>query len=89
MDLKNLSIDELLKLVEDAKEVIKEKKANVNEANKEILLGLNAGKYIKILFKGEPTKVIFVGVTASRFTVDINGTKKSILFDKLISVDLE
>lgn len=85
MDLRSLSIEELIALMEDIKEVIKEKKNEINETNKNILLGIRPPKMIEIIFKGEPTIARFIGVTNARFTVEIDGVKKSILFDKLIS----
>lgn len=88
MDLKNLSIEELLALIEEAKSIIKLKKDNIEAINRNILGGVNEGRRIKILFKGEPTVVKFVGLTAKRFSVDLDGVKKSILLDKLISVDV-
>jgi len=89
MNLKDYSIEELKDFIEEAKNLIKEKKNNINETNREILLRVNEGRKILVLFKGEPTLVKFVGVTNSRFTVELGDSKKSILFDKLISTEPE
>lgn len=88
MNLENLTIDELNEVVKRAKAIIKSKKDNLNEANKEKLSKIEAGKRVKLIFKGEPIVAIFVKITSSRFTVDVNGAKKSILFDKLISTEV-
>lgn len=87
MDLSKLSIEELQALIEEAKRTIKEKKDNICETNRSILEKVNEGDIVRILFKGSPVNVKFVGLTKERFTVEICGAKKSILLDKLLSVN--
>ncbi len=86
MDLKNLSVKELEEVVLKAKALIKEKKKDTGEKQREKLLTLEEGKKVSIIFKGEEVRAKFIGLTNSRFTVEIDGAKKSILFDKLISI---
>lgn len=87
MDLYELSVEELLELIDDAKAVIKAKKENIDETNRGILKEVNEGRRILILFKGEPTVAKYVGLTEKRFSVEIEGKRKSILLDKLLSAE--
>lgn len=86
MELKNLSVGELEKVIEKAKALIKEKKKEAGEVNRNKLLGLKEGAKVIVIFKGEEVKAKFVAVTNSRFTVEIEDKKKSIMFDKLIGI---
>lgn len=82
-----MSVSELESVVKKAKNLIKDKKDGLKQKNKELLLEVPEGKRIKVIFKGEPTIARFVKVTESRFTVDISGSNKSILFDKLVTLE--
>ena len=86
MDIKNLSIKELEELMEKAKVRIKEIKKDKQEENRNRLIGVEEGKEVVVIFKGKEVKANFVAITNSRFTVEINGAKKSIMFDKLVKV---
>jgi len=81
-----LSIEELKKVAERIKVKLKDKKAALNEENRQKLLLLEEGAKLKVTFKGEEVSAKFVYVTRSRFTVLINETKKSIMFNKLVSI---
>lgn len=87
VNLKNLNIAELNELVENIKVEVKARTKQLGEANRSKLLALNEGKKVRIIFKGEEVEAKFVCVTNSRFTVEIDSVKKSIQFDKLISIE--
>lgn len=85
--LDNLSINELDEVVEYIKEKKKEKKEDALSVNREKLKDVKEGDLIYIIFKGEEIEVPFVKLTEKRFSVLVDGQKKSIMFDKLTGID--
>jgi hypothetical protein len=49
-------------------------------------LGLEEGTDVRFILKGEETEGSFVKVTEARFVVLVDGEKKTLLFDKFLSV---
>lgn len=61
-------------------------KAELENANRETLKGIEEGATVTVIFKGEEVEAEFAGLTEKRFNVMIDGTKKSIMLDKLVTV---
>jgi hypothetical protein len=86
-ELNEMTFAELDEVIEKAKELKKEKKAEADEANREKLKGVEEGTVVSFMFKGEEEEGTFVKVTDKRFTVILDGQKKSIMFNKLTGID--
>ena len=86
-ELNEMSFAELDEVIEKAKELKKEKKAEADEANREKLKDIEEGTIVSFIFKGEEEEGTFVKVTDKRFTVILDGQKKSIMFNKLTGID--
>lgn len=72
----------------EAKEAEKERKQAEKEAAmqaaKEKVQELEEGDEVAFILKGETRTGTFVKVTEKRFTVEMDGVKKSIMFDKFL-----
>ena len=89
MDFRGMTVKELDEVMENLKEARKVAvKAEVKGAEAEarkFLGNLSKGDAVTVVFKGENTDAKFVGLTDKRFTVEIDGVKKSIMFTKLVT----
>jgi len=95
------SVDEIKGIVDAGRAILKDRKDEIAEARKaekaaekavadaagrEAVEGLDEGDEIVVIFKGEETEVTFVKMTEKRFTVEVDGVKRSIMFDKFVRV---
>lgn len=71
-------------IAETAKAEREATKAAADAAGREAVAGLDEGDRIVIVFKGEKVEVEFVKMTEKRFTVEVEGVKRSIMFDKFV-----
>lgn len=100
-NLDSLSFDQLDALVKKGTELRKSKRAEKKEADKakhdaekaeaieagrSKVSNLSEGDKITIVFKNVKTVVTFVKMTEKRFTVEIDGAKRSIMFDKFVGM---
>ena len=88
MDFKNMTVAELDKVMEELKvarkEAVKAEEKNAEAVARDFLNKSEKGDIVTVVFKGERTDAKFVGLTDKRFTVEIDGAKKSIMFTKLV-----
>jgi len=99
MDFAGMTVDEIKAIATEARDALKARKAVDGEADKasrealkaevdasgrEKVETLDEGDRIVILFKDTETEATFVKVTDKRFTVEIEGEKRSVRFDKFI-----
>ena len=84
------SIVELDAIAEDLKEARREavarEKEEANEAIRQSLKALDKGTPVRVLFKGDEAEAKFLTLTTKRFTVELDGVKRSIQMDKFIDV---
>lgn len=87
---KGKSIEELDALMEELKqakkEVIAEAQAEADAVVRESLQDVKKGDHIVVLFKGEEVEGIFDKLTEKRATILIDGIRRSVQLDKVISV---
>lgn len=87
---KGKSIEELDILMEELKQAKKDaiakEQSDADAVIRESLLSLTKGNHLTVLFKGEEVEVIFDKLTEKRATVLIDGIKRSVQLDKIISV---
>lgn len=84
-DMTVAELDALMEAVKEARKVaVKAEVAEVEAEAREYLAGAVKGDIVTVIFKGERTDAKFVGLTDKRFTVEIDGAKKSIMLDKLV-----
>lgn len=84
------TVQELDALMEDIKEarrvaVARERAENDAEVRAS-MEGLEKGTPVRILYKGEETEALLETLTDKRFTVSIDGVKRSIQMDKFLGV---
>lgn len=88
MDLKNMSVAEIDVVIAEAKEARKIAVARENDIadteTRNRVAEFKEGDTITIVFKGEERAVTFVGLTEKRFTVLVDGNKRSIMFNKFV-----
>ncbi len=88
MDYKGMTVADLDALLDEVKEARKvallTEQAKVDEGTREYLATLEKGAPLTVVYKGEETLVTFEKLTEKRFTVLVDGVKRSIMFDKLI-----
>ena len=85
--LNELSFNEIDEVMEYLKEKKKEKREEFINKNRVKLRDVQEGDSVYVIFKGEEVEASFVKVTEKRFSVIIDGQKKSIMFDKLTGID--
>ena len=85
--LNELSFNEIDEVMEYLKEKKKEKREAFINKNRVKLRDVQEGDSVYVIFKGEEVEASFVKVTEKRFSVIIDGQKKSIMFDKLTGID--
>lgn len=97
VNLNEMTVEELDKLVvaireekkarkAEAKAAEKEAKEKLKEANAETLRGLDENATVRFTLKGEETEGVLDKVTDKRFVVIVEGVKKAIMFDKFLGV---
>ncbi len=80
-------LDEILEAVAEArKAALAKEKAEKDGIILENLKVVNKGSHVRILYKGEKVEADFVGLTEKRFTVSIDGVKRSIQPDKFVEL---
>lgn len=71
---------------EEFKETKEARKSEIETVKRAEVEKLEKGDNIVIIFKGEKTEVVFEKLTEKRFTVIIDGNKRSIMFDKFVGL---
>lgn len=99
MDFAGMTVDEIKAVIAEGREAVKARTAKTAEADKAArtadkaeaeaagrveIEGLEEGDGVLITFKGAETAATFVRMTDKRFTVEVDGEKRSIRFDKFI-----
>lgn len=84
------SVEELDAILDEIKEARREavarERGEADVAVRQDLEKLEKGTPVNVLFKGEKTEANFLSLTAKRFTVEIDGAKRSIQMDKFLGV---
>ncbi len=90
MNYEGKTIEELKAIVESANaEIARIENKNQVIAENEIreqLEDVAKGTLVKVIFKGEEVEAVFEKLTEKRFTVQIEGVNKSIMYSKLVSI---
>jgi len=99
--LGNLTVEEIDAVVKAGRELLKERaselkearkaereaeKAEREEAGREAVKNLEKGDALVVIFKGEETEAIFDKMTEKRFTVEVDGVKRSVMFNKFVKI---
>lgn len=88
MDFRGMSVADIDELMAEAKEArrvaVAREEAVADNAIREKFANIKEGDTIKVIFKGEEREVSFVGLTEKRFTVLVDGNKRSIMFNKYV-----
>ncbi len=100
MDFAGMTVDEIKAVIAEGREVLKARTVETAEADKVSrtadktaadaagrveVEGLVEGDGVLVTFKGKDTVATFVRMTDKRFTVEVEGEKRSIMFDKFIT----
>lgn len=88
MDYRSMSVADLDALMAEIKEarrvaVIRENEVADSKV-REKFANLKEGDVITVIYKGEEREVSFVALTEKRFTVEVDGAKRSIMFNKFV-----
>ncbi len=90
MDYRGMTVadlDVLMTEVKDARaKAVKAERGNADAGVREQLKAVEKGATLVVIFKGQKTEVAFVGLTDKRFTVEVDGVKRSVQFDKLVEI---
>lgn len=88
MDYRGMTVAEIdmeIATLKDARKVaLKVEKDEADLAIRAKIAEHSEGDFVTVIFKGEKVEAIFGKLTEKRFTVEIDGVKKSIMFDKYV-----
>jgi len=88
MDYRGMTVAEIDEMMVELKEArklaVKAEQAKVDARVREYLASLEKGDILTVVLKDEKVEGTFVGLTDKRFTVEIDGVKKSIMYSKLV-----